>query len=115
MVLIVDDDRESRETLADLVRLLIPGAETLVAGNGQVGVELALRHRPKAVVLDIEMPVLDGVQAATRIRAAFGLASPTLIGVSGNVPRLEEGRDAGVFDHILPKPILIAELVQLLS
>jgi len=40
--LIVDDDSESRETLAILVRSLIPGAVTLLAANGQIGVDLAL-------------------------------------------------------------------------
>lgn len=114
-VLIVDDDAESRETLADLVRLLIPGVETLLAANGQVGVDLALLHLPSAIVLDIEMPLCDGFEAAVRIRRAFGRDAPLLIGVSGNFLRLEEGLRAGIFDHALTKPIVIAELVHLLA
>ena len=114
-ILIVDDDPESRETLASLVQLLIPGAETLLAANGHVGIELALLHHPDTVVLDIEMPLCDGFEVATSIRAAMGEAAPRLIGTSGNVPRLEKGLDSGLFDHALTKPILIAELVRLLS
>lgn len=114
-VLIVDDDRESRETLATLVRLLIPGVETLLAANGRVGIELALLHRPSVVVLDVEMPLCDGLEVAAKIRASMGRATPLLIGTSGNVLRLEKGLGAGLFDHALTKPILIAELVHLLS
>jgi CheY-like chemotaxis protein len=114
-VLIVDDDPESRETLATLVRLLIPGVETLLAANGDVGIELALLHHPAAVVLDVEMPLCDGLEVAARIRASMGRSAPVLIGTSGNVFKLEKGLDSGLFDHALTKPILIAELVRLLS
>ncbi len=113
--MIVDDDPESRETLASLVRLLIPGVETLLAANGDVGIELALLHHPAAVVLDVEMPGCDGLEAAARIRASMGQSAPVLIGTSGNVLKLEKGLDSGLFDHTLTKPILIAELVYLLS
>ena len=95
-VLIVDDDRESRETLATLVRLLIPGVETLLAANGQVGIELTLLHRPSAIVLDVEMPLCDGLEVAAKIRASMGRATPLLIGTSGNVLRLEVPISKGV-------------------
>ena len=114
-VLIVDDDSESRETLATLVQLSMPGVETLLAASGFVGIELALLHHPAAVVLDVEMPVCDGFEVAARIKASMGGAAPTLIGTSGNVLRLEKGLAAGLFDHAVTKPILIAELVRLLD
>ena len=98
-----------------LVRLLIPGVETFLAANGHVGIELALLHRPAAVILDVEMPLCDGFEVAAKIRASMGRAAPMLIGTSGDVLRLEKGLDSGLFDHTLTKPILIAELVHLLS
>jgi CheY-like chemotaxis protein len=114
-VLIVDDDRDSRETLAALLRHALPARETLLAANGAIGVELALLHRPTAVILDVEMPVCDGLQAASQLRTALGRATPLLIGVSGNARKLEEGVDNGLFDHGLAKPILISELLGLLA
>jgi CheY-like chemotaxis protein len=114
-VLIVDDDRDSRETLAALLRHLLPAQETLLAANGAIGVELALLHRPTAVILDVEMPVCDGLQAASQLRTALGRATPLLIGVSGNVRTLQKGVDDGLFDHGLAKPILISEMLDLLA
>jgi two-component system response regulator YesN len=114
-VLIVDDDREARETLAALLHIELPDRETLLAANGEIGVELTLVHLPMAVVLDVEMPVCDGLQAADRIRAVLGRSAPLLIGVSGNVYKLQHGLDEGLFDHALTKPVLISELLDLLA
>ena len=114
-VLIVDDDRDSRETLAALLHHLLPAQETLLAANGAIGVELAVLHRPTAVILDVEMPVCDGLQAASQLRTALGRAAPLLIGVSGNSRTLQKGVDDGLFDCGLAKPILISELLDLLA
>jgi CheY-like chemotaxis protein len=113
-VLIVDDDRDSRETLALLLRHLLPAQETLFAANGAIGIELAVLHRPTAVILDVEMPVCDGLQAARQLRTALG-AAPLLIGVSGNSRTLQKGVDDGLFDYGLVKPILASELLDLLA
>jgi DNA-binding NarL/FixJ family response regulator len=67
-VLVVDDDPHFAELLAVLLgedpRLTVVGR----AEDGAGGVELAVRLRPDVVVMDVEMPVLDGVAAAGRIR-----------------------------------------------
>jgi two-component system, NarL family, response regulator LiaR len=67
-VLIVDDDAKFAELLdvvfGDDPRLTVVGR----AGDGATGLELALRLRPDVVVMDVEMPVLDGFAAACRIR-----------------------------------------------
>jgi DNA-binding NarL/FixJ family response regulator len=67
-VLIVDDDLHFAELLAVLLaedpRLTVVGR----AEDGADGVALAVRLRPDVVVMDVEMPVLDGVAAAHRIR-----------------------------------------------
>jgi CheY-like chemotaxis protein len=114
-ILIVDDDAESRETLAALLHIVLPGRETLLAANGQIGVELTLLHRPAAVVLDVEMPVCDGLQAARKIRAVLGRGAPLLIGVSGDAGKLHHGLDEGLFDDALTKPLPISELLDLLA
>jgi len=67
-VLVVDDDLNFTELLAAVLgndpRLTVVGR----AADGAEGVELAVRLRPDVVVMDVEMPVLDGVAAARRIR-----------------------------------------------
>jgi DNA-binding NarL/FixJ family response regulator len=67
-VLVVDDDPNFTELLAAMLgndpRLTVIAS----AADGAEGVELAVRLRPDVVVMDVEMPVLDGVAAAHRIR-----------------------------------------------
>jgi DNA-binding NarL/FixJ family response regulator len=66
-VLIVDDQPLVRRGLA-LILAPAPGVEVVAeAGNGEQAVELAHRHRPSVVVMDVRMPVLDGVQATERL------------------------------------------------
>jgi DNA-binding response OmpR family regulator len=78
-VLIVDDDPESRR-LWRFRPPVIPSAESASA-NGRIGVELAMLHRPAAIVLDVEMPLCDA-SGCSSIRAALGHAAPLLIGTS---------------------------------
>jgi DNA-binding NarL/FixJ family response regulator len=70
------------------------------ARNGQEAVELAARVEPDAVVMDIEMPLLDGVEATRRVRAA----APELpvVAVSGHdyEERVLEIRQAGADDYV---------------
>lgn len=67
LVLVVDDDADARamyrESLAQM------GYRTCAASNGQRGVDLALLLRPDAIVMDVSMPVLDGIEATRRIKA----------------------------------------------
>ena len=66
-VLIADDQPLMRRALADCLRVE-PDIEVVAeAGNGQQAVDLATRLRPDVAILDIRMPVLDGVEATRRI------------------------------------------------
>ncbi len=65
-ILIVEDKKENSEFL---VKLLVPlGFEVRVAANGQMGVSLWEQWHPQLVLMDIRMPVMDGVEATCRIR-----------------------------------------------
>jgi response regulator NasT len=68
-VLVADDDRVMANLLAVNVRRL--GHQVVgIAWNGREAVAMALKMRPDAVIMDIHMPVLDGIQAATQILSA---------------------------------------------
>jgi DNA-binding response OmpR family regulator len=65
--LVVDDDADIREILAE--QLATHGFEVLTAGNGLEALLHVKRERPGAVVLDLAMPRLGGLEALKRIRA----------------------------------------------
>lgn len=65
-VLIVEDDKNIRELYADAFGFA--GIGVLKAENGQRGVELALKHHPDAILMDIIMPIMGGHEAVNKIR-----------------------------------------------
>ena len=68
-VLVVDDQKIVREGLATILDLLDEVSVVGAAGNGAQALELVARHRPDVVLMDLHMPVLDGVAATRRIVA----------------------------------------------
>ena len=112
-VLVADDDTEAREMLGEVLALMLPGVTTLFAGDGLDAVSVASDVCPWAVILDLDMPVLDGVEAARRLRQRMGDEVPLLIACSGDHERLRAAYD--VFDYSLRKPLDVERLARYLS
>ncbi len=77
-ILIVEDEKSLRETIADILRLkkFLP----LEAKDGKEGVEIALSKHPDLILLDLLMPVMDGMTALKHIREdAWGARVPVVI------------------------------------
>lgn len=68
-ILIVDDEKLLADLLAQA--LSVQGSETFTANDGFQAVQLARKLRPDAIVMDVMMPVMDGIEAMERIRQDF--------------------------------------------
>ncbi|MEP7328487.1 MAG: response regulator [Betaproteobacteria bacterium] len=103
-LLVVDDNQDAAISLAMLLRLL--GHEVWIAHNGTDALELAATHRPDMIFLDIGMPVMDGYEAARRLRQQPELKNTVLAALTGWDQQESRRRaaDAG-FDHHLVKPL----------
>ena len=112
-VLIVDDNAINRQVLGMILDAV--GVEHDEAENGQEGVEAATSGAYDVVLMDIQMPVMDGLEATRRIRAweaGAGRVRMPIIIVSANC--LQEHVDAGVAagaDGHLSKPVSVPQLV----
>ena len=65
-ILVVDDEKKIRELLE--MRLASEGYEVVLGQNGEEGVELAKRHLPDAIIMDVMMPRMDGADAVRLIQ-----------------------------------------------
>ncbi len=105
-VLIVDDEPDN-VGVAKMV-LEFHGAKTLIAENGQQGLDLLERETPALVLLDLSMPVLNGWELVKQIRAMPRLKDLTVIAVTAHAMKgdREKVLEAG-FDSYIAKPFRV--------
>ena len=113
-ILVVDDEHDIADTTAILMNLL--GYCVRTAYGGRDAVDAVATQRPDVVLLDLNMPGLDGFEAARQIRARYASPPPTLIAVSALArPGLAGDLRSAGFDHHLPKPVDVDRLVALVD
>jgi len=103
-VLVMEDNPDVARSIARL--LAIAGHDVRVAQDGESGMSVAREFVPDAILLDIGLPVVDGLQVARRIRQEPGLRNVLLIALTGYGQDADRQatRDAG-FDYHLAKPV----------
>jgi two-component system, OmpR family, response regulator MprA len=105
-ILVVDDDRALREALRRA--LALAGYEVQVAQDGEQALELLAQAEPDAVVLDVGLPGIDGLEVCRRVR--LGTRVPILILTARDaVADRIDGLDAGADDYMV-KPFDVDEL-----
>jgi two-component system cell cycle response regulator DivK len=110
-ILIVEDNEKNMKLARDILRA--KGYATLEAVNGLDGVTLALQHKPDLVLMDIQLPDINGIEAFERIRANADTAAIPVVAFTASVTVNDRSRigDAG-FDGFLSKPINLKEFVE---
>ena len=115
-VLLVEDNRDLADSL--MIALELEGHQVETEGDGAAGLLHAAERPPNVVVLDVDLPKLDGVALARGLRQMHGDAIH-LIAYSGRLDDevlVEQLEDAGVDDAILkpaPLPVLLAAVRRL--
>ncbi|MDR0867989.1 MAG: response regulator [Planctomycetota bacterium] len=113
-ILIVDDNLVNQALLEQLIAPT--QCETLLAGDGQEAVKTAQTRHLDLIFMDLQMPVMDGLQATRVIRETFGTLDLPIIAVSANAmpEHKQAGLAAGMNDY-LTKPVDIIELYNALK
>jgi CheY-like chemotaxis protein len=112
VVLVVDDNAMIRSTIRDFLVLNDPECQIVEAGDGKEGLTLALSKKPDLIILDAEMPEMDGYAVARYLRDAPDTKKIPLIAISSakrNNPIASGLRDLS--DAALYKPFSVSELV----
>jgi two-component system, OmpR family, response regulator MprA len=106
-VLIIDDDRALRDALRRA--LTLAGYEVDTAAGGGPGLELAADRPPDAILLDVGMPGVDGLEVCRRLRARGDRVPVLMLTARDAVEDRIDGLDAGADDYLV-KPFDVGEL-----
>ena len=102
-ILVVEDQEDNRRILRDL--LTSAGYQLLEANDGAQGIAVAEAHRPDLILMDIQMPILDGYEATRRIKANPELSTvPIIIVTSYALSGDEDRARAAGCDAYIAKP-----------
>ena len=108
-ILIVEDNLMNRALYRAV--LLPSGFEIMEVENGAEGVRAAQEHRPDLIIMDLQMPVMNGYEAARILKEDPECARIPIIAVTAFA--MEGDREkvlAAGFDHYISKPFIVAEL-----
>ena len=109
-ILIVEDTEDNRQIIRDLLTSF--DYELLEAVDGAEGVAMAQTHRPDLILMDIQLPVIDGYEATRQIRAIPELAGVPIVAVTSYALSGDEAktREAGC-DGYIAKPFSPRQLL----
>ena len=109
-ILVVEDTEDNRKIIRDLLTSV--GYELIEAVDGGEGVALAKQERPDLILMDIQLPVIDGYEATRRIRAIPELAEVPIIAVTSYALSGDEAKTrAAGCDGYVAKPFSPRQLL----
>ena len=111
LILIIEDNEKNLKLVRDVLR--VKGYETIEATNAEDGVRLAVERAPDLVLMDIQLPGMNGIEARGVLRANPATSAIPVIAVTASVMQQDRNQitDAG-FDGYVGKPINLKEFLQ---
>ena len=110
LILIVEDNPKNLKLVRDTLQ--VKGYQTIEAGTGEQGVQLAREHHPALILMDIQLPGISGVDAFRQLRGDPATRSIPVIAVTASVMAQERQKVmAAGFDGFQGKPISVRELL----
>ena len=107
-LLVVDDERSIREAVARALRA--NGYEVALAPDGETALQSVYALRPQAIVLDVMMPGVDGIEVCRRLRASGARVPVLMLTARDAIDDRVAGLDAGADDYLV-KPFALDELL----
>jgi two-component system cell cycle response regulator DivK len=113
LILIVEDNEKNLKLVRDVLQF--KGYRTLEAGTGTDAIALATQHTPDLILMDIQLPDMNGITALGRLRAEPSTATLRVVALTAFAMREDRERFlAAGFDGYLTKPIDIKQFPELI-
>jgi len=113
-VLVIEDNEESLSLFCAVLKC--GGYEPLHAKNGLEGVKMAIEAKPHLILMDIQMPVMDGFDAIRILKSE--VSTRYIPSIALTAEKLRGGRDGFIeqgFDDYIPKPIKLREFIRIID
>ena len=111
LVLIVEDNEKNMKLARDILQA--KGYQTVEAETGEEGVKLARERKPDLVLMDIQLPGINGIDAFKQIRADAQTAGIPVVALTASVTPTDRSQiTAAGFDAFISKPISLKEFVE---
>jgi two-component system cell cycle response regulator DivK len=111
LILIVEDNERNLKLVRDVLQ--VKGFTTIEAGTAEIGIELAAERKPDLILMDIQLPGMNGIDALKVLRGNPATASIPVVAVTASVMQQDRTliTQAG-FDGYIGKPINIKEFLE---
>lgn len=111
LILIIEDNEQNMKLARDLLQ--VKGYRTLEAYTAERGVELAREHHPHLILMDVQLPGMDGVDAVRQLKSDPDTASILVSAFTASAMKTDRERIATAgFDAYLTKPIIVREFLE---
>jgi len=114
LVLIIEDNDKNLELVRDILQAR--GYRTLEAGTAEDGLDIARRQAPDLILMDIQLPGMDGIAALNVLRNDRATAALPVVAITASVMKVDRERiTRSGFDGLIEKPITVRSFLEVVE